>query len=99
MVHFKNILQWKEGSTKLEPDFKRKADHFNNFFASKCTPLKNDGGLPTLLEHESETRFSKVTFTDDQILKIIRTLDINKTHGHDEISIRMLKVCDKSEKS
>ena len=24
----------------LEPDFKRKADHIHNFFASKCTPLK-----------------------------------------------------------
>ena len=27
-------------NNKLEADFKRKADHFNNFFASKCTPLK-----------------------------------------------------------
>ena len=27
-------------NNKLEPDFKRKADHFNNFFASKCTPLQ-----------------------------------------------------------
>ena len=29
-------------NNKLEADFKRKADHFNNFFASKCTPLKNE---------------------------------------------------------
>ena len=83
-------------NNKLEPDFKRKADHFNKFFASRCTPLKNDSVLPTLLEHESEARFSKITFTDDQILKILRALDINKAHGHDEISIRMLKLCDKS---
>ena len=27
-------------NNKLEPDFKRKTDHFNNYFASKCTPLK-----------------------------------------------------------
>ena len=38
-------------NNKLKPDFKRKADHFNNLFASKCTPLKNDSVLPTLLEH------------------------------------------------
>ena len=50
--------------------------------------LKNDRILPTLLEHEFEARFSKITFTDDQILKI---LDINKAHRHDQISIRMLK--------
>ena len=82
-------------NNKLEADFKRKADHFNNFFASKCTPLKNDSVLPTLLEHDSEARFSKISFSDDQILKILRALDINKAHGH-EISIRMLKLCDKS---
>ena len=79
-------------NNKLEPDFKRKADHFN-FFASKCTPLKNNSVLPTLSEHESEARFSKIAFIDDQILKI---LDINKAHRHDEILIRMLKLCDKS---
>ena len=30
-------------------------------------PLKNNSILLTLLEHESEARFSKITFTDDQI--------------------------------
>ena len=51
--------------------------------------LKNDSVFPTLLlQCESEARFSKITFTDDQILKILRALDINKAEGHDEISIR-----------
>ena len=63
---------------------------------SNCTPLKNDSVLSTLLEHESEARFSKITFTDDQILKILRAFDINKPHGHNEISIRVSKLCDKS---
>ena len=82
-------------NNKLEVDFKRKADHFNNFFASKCTPLQNDSVLPALLEHECDARLSKINFSDDQILKILRALDINKAHGHDEISMRMLKLCDK----
>ena len=43
--------------------------------------------LPTLLEHEFEARFSKINFSDDQILKILRALDINKAHGHDKTSI------------
>ena len=30
------------------------------------------------------------------MLKILRALDINKAHGHDGISFRMLKLCDKS---
>ena len=34
--------------------------------------FKNDSVLPTLLEHESQVRFSKTAFTDDQILKILK---------------------------
>ena len=83
-------------NNKLEADFKRKADHFNNVFASKCTRLKNDNVLPTLLEHEFDARFSEINFSDDQKLKILWALGINKAHGHDKISIRMLKLCDKS---
>ena len=51
--------------------------------------LKNDSVLSTLLEHKSEARFSKIIFTDDQILKILRALHINKAYGHDKILIRM----------
>ena len=35
-----------------------------------------------------------VTISGSDILKTIRSLDINKTHCHDDISIRMLKICD-----
>ena len=28
--------------------------------------------------------------------KIIRSLGVNKAHGHDDISIRMIKICDNS---
>ena len=31
---------------KLESDFKIKANYFNNFFASQCTPLVNNSKLP-----------------------------------------------------
>ena len=71
-------------------------DHFNNFFASKCTPLQNKSVLSILLERESEARFPSITFTDDQILKTLWALDINKAHGYNEIPIRMLKLCGKS---
>ena len=37
-----------------------------------------------------------MSFTVDQILKLFRALDINKAPGHDKISIRTLKLCDKS---
>ena len=43
--------------------------------------------------HESQ---STINFSTDDILKIIRNLDPNKAHGHDMISIRMIKICDTS---
>ena len=52
--------------------------------------------LPTFLEHESEAVISRIHFCDDQILKVLMALDINNAHGHDEISVQMLKLCDKS---
>ena len=43
--------------------------------------------------HES---LSTIDFSTDDILKFIRNFDPNKVHGHDTISIRMIKICDTS---
>ena len=47
---------------------------------------------------KKNTRESLTTidFSNNDILKIIRNLDPNKAHGHDMISIRMVKICDDS---
>ena len=42
----------------------------------------------------TEERIHSVTFSKSDI-KIIRSLDVNKPHGHD-ISVRMIKLCTKS---
>ena len=39
---------------------------------------------------------SSVTFSKDDIEKLIQNLDPNEAHGHDQISIRMLKLCSNS---
>ena len=78
---------------KLETDFLKKANYFNKFFASKCTPLSNSSSLPSSLDLETEARLTSINFSDNDILKIIRSLDINKAHGHDDISVRMVKIC------
>ena len=41
-------------------------------------------------------RLSSVRFSQDDIAKIIQNLDPNKAHGHDNMSIRMLKICGSS---
>ena len=33
-------------------------------------------------------------FNEGEILKIIRALNVNKAHDHDDIFIRMIKICD-----
>ena len=81
---------------KLECDFGLKANHFNEFFASKCTPLNNGSTLPHLLSNAPTVELSSFQFNDQDILKIIRALHVNKAHGCDDISIRMIKICDQS---
>ena len=77
-------------------DIQMKADIFNKFFAEQCTPLKNNSVLPANQMFLTQSRLKYIDFNEDEILKIIRALNIHKAHGHDDISIRMIKICDKS---
>ena len=72
---------------------KKKANHFNKFFASQCTPIDNDSHIPDSVFFNTEGRFSSITCEDNDILKIIRNLDISKAHGFDDISVRMVTLC------
>ena len=66
---------------------------FNNFFARQCTPISSDNIVPLSINFVTRERLSSLEFRFDDIAKIIRSLDQNKAHGHDEISIRMIKLC------
>ena len=46
-----------------------------------------------LLETQDET-LSSLEIVASDIQKMIKALKVNKTHGHDKISIRMLKLCE-----
>ena len=45
------------------------------------------------MQYLPNNRLSSITFYQDNIAKIIQNLDSGKAHGHDNISIRMLKIC------
>ena len=81
---------------KFVTDIKTKAKVFNKFFADQCTLLKSNSMLPTNQMFLTEARLQSFDLNEDKILKIIRALNVNKAHGHDGISIRMIKICDKS---
>ena len=83
-------------NNKLEQDLKLKDNFFNKSFADKCTPIQNNSVIPNFIECESMHRLTSIVCNDESILNIIRALDVNKAHGHDDISIRMIRLCDKS---
>ena len=74
-------------------NFKENAELLNGFFSKQCSLLANHGELPTSLGFGTDKRLSSVTFLAEDIGKINQGLDHNKAHGHDNISIRMLKIC------
>ena len=58
--------------------------------------IRNNSQLPPTVSYKINERLSSVKITDDDIFKIIAKLDANKAHGHDNISIRMKKICSTS---
>ena len=79
---------------KLASDFKEKANIFNEFFSRQCTPLNNGSECPSQLIPYTNKRLSSFVFDDQDIIKIIRALNINKAYGHDDFSIKMIKIFD-----
>ena len=78
---------------KLVTDFREKAENFNFFFAKQCSLINSDSSLPCEIIKKTNNSLYSVRFSTEEILQIINNFDSNKAHGHDEISIRMLKIC------
>ena len=74
-------------------DFKEEAQIFNDFFAKQYTLVENSSKLPTNSFKRANNLLSTISFTKDDIAKIIKNLNPNKAHGFDMISIRMIKIC------
>ena len=81
-------------NNKIGSDFTKKGNLFNDFFATQCTPLTNSSVLPSKICFKIHLRLNSISFEKEDILKRIRNLNVNKAHGHDDISIGMLKMCD-----
>ena len=74
-------------------DFKEKCQLFNSYFSKQCTLLKNISTLPNTCSKHTNNILDTIIFSKEDIYKIIKNLDPNKAHGHDMISIRMIKLC------
>ena len=80
---------------KLVSDFRKKANIFNNVFASICSPIDNTRCLSSF-SYRTGSMIKSFHVTENDILAIIKKLDPNKAHGCDNISIKMIKICSKS---
>ena len=78
---------------QLVSDFLEKANLFNDYFSKQCTTIDNNSAIPANTSFVTEERLSTFEICPGDIVKIIRSLDPNKAHGHDEITIRMIKMC------
>ena len=97
----KNILNKKKNSV-IPPllengvfitNFQAKADIFNELFVEQCSIIPNNSVLPPLI-FRTNNKLSNIAIDETEILKLIRKLNTNKAHGWDELSIKMIKLCD-----
>ena len=65
---------------------------FNDYFSKQCTALDSNSSIPANISFETEEILSTFEICYGDIVKIIRSLDPNKAHGHDEISPRLIKI-------
>mgnify|MGYP001793298187 CR=1 FL=1 len=77
-------------------EFKVKANLFNTHFAKQCSFLVSTSTLPNNFPTLPLHSISEFQINEDEILKLISSLNINKSHGYDGISARMLRICDSS---
>ena len=78
---------------KLVSEFcKKKQTFLITFFASICTPIENASCLQSF-SYRARSKIKSFHVTENVILAIIKTLDPNKAHGCDNISIKMIKTC------
>ena len=74
-------------------DFTAKAEIFNEYFIQQCTTIDTGSTIPQNVIPIAPP-LNEFTISDENILKTIRSLNPNGAHGWNDISIRMIKLCD-----
>ena len=71
----------------LITSFQNEANLLKNFFVQQCSVSRNDSALP------NTEYWIVVSITEDKIVCIIWKLNSSKAHRYDNMSIRLLKIC------
>ena len=78
---------------QLVTDLLVKGNLCNGYFSQQCTTVDNDSSIPPNITFATEQKPSTFEFSADDFVEIIKSLDPNKIHGLDGISIRMIHLC------
>ena len=73
-------------------DVKEKCQLWFSYFSEQCTLLKYISTLPNTCSKHTNNILSTIIFLKADIYKIVKILYTNKAHGHDMISIHMIKL-------
>ena len=71
-------------------------NYFNDFFANHCSLVNNSNKFSVNRASINTSMLSSVNIKESDILNILKSLDVIKAHGHDDISIWTLKLSHKS---
>ena len=80
---------------EIIPNFSQKAAIFNKYFGSQCTPLQDLTSLPTAQLRTDDT-LPSLNISEDDTFTIIENLNSNKSHGWDDLVIKMINLCNES---
>ena len=97
----KNFVNGKETSIippllvniNLSSNFREKASIFKDFFVQQCQSIANNSILPTNQIFYTQNRLRDFDIDSGKISKLINGLNPHKAHGHNGISLRMVKLC------
>ena len=80
-------------NNKFVTNFQEKVNVFNSFFAKQCSPIPSSSVLPSKISYMTKDRIQTLCFGKSDVIKLIKALDVSKAHGHDGISVKMIKIC------
>ena len=68
---------------QLVTDFLVKSNLFDDYFSQQCTTVDNDNYIPPNITFATEEKLPTLEFCTDDIVKIFKSLDPSKAHGHE----------------
>jgi len=77
---------------KIVSNCKEKVIVFNKYFLDQCKLFANDSVLPNF-NIITNSSLETILINENQILGILKSLNVNKAHGPDNISGRMIQLC------